>query len=287
MVFPATPKDLLRDVVGYGSRMPFVRQVLTILHQVMYRHHPWMRRHPFDNRYGTTTHGMLPPWLLRSGETADAHVTAYAGCQPSCLRQAFTNIPQAVDYTFVDLGCGKGRALILASELPFRRILGIELAPALVAAARRNAQTIRQKHPQRTAIEIIQGDATAVPLPDGNLVIFLYHSFGPELVARMLSRMIGAVVGTDRVIFLIYENPVYGGLVDATEKFTRWFAENVPCAESEVGFAPEDSETVVIWQIGGTSETPPRCGATRQIVVTNPGSRAELLDRPDNLPAQH
>ncbi len=276
MALPASPKESLRNVLGYGSRIPVVREMLTTIYRVRNRHEPWMRRHPFDSSYGTTTNGTLPPWLLRSGGIADEHVTAYAGCQPSCLRQALTAIPQPEDYTFVDLGCGKGRALILASELPFKRILGIELAPGLVTIARRNARIISKLHPQRTPIEAVKGDATTFPLPEGNLVIFLYHSFGPELVARMLSRMADAVAGTDRTIFFIYENPVYGQLVDSTGKFTRWYGENVPCMTSEAGFAPDNSDIVVIWRIGGPPAISPHSGATRPIVVTKPGWRAEL-----------
>ncbi len=237
-----------------------------------------MRRHPFDIAYNTTTSGFLPPWLLRSGTTTDAHTTAYAGCQPSCLRRALMVIPQPEDCTFVDFGCGKGRALIVATEFAFRRILGIELAPGLVTAARHNAQIVEKQYPQRTKIEVVQGDATAVPFPEGKLAIFLYHSFGPELVARMLSRISEAVVGGERTIFLIYENPVYGALVDAIQNFTRVHGENVPCAADEAGFAPDDTDTVVIWQIGGTSALPQRIGATLPIVIATPGWKAELRD---------
>jgi SAM-dependent methyltransferase len=220
-------KELVRQVLGYCCRIPVIRATLTTLIRIRNRNSPWMRRHPFDISYGTVTNGELPPWLLRSGEMADAHVIGYAGCQPSCLRVALKAISQPEDYTFVDFGCGKGRALVVASELPFRRIVGIELAPALVTIARRNAATLQKNYPQRPCIEIFKGDATAIPLAKGNLVIFLYHSFGPELVARMLSRITDAVVGTDRVIFLIYENPVYGEMVDAITTFTRWYCETV------------------------------------------------------------
>jgi hypothetical protein len=112
-------------------------------------------------------------------------------------------------------------------------------------------------------------------------VIFMYHAFGPQIVARMLSRITDAVVGTERVIFLIYENPVYGAMVDGIEKFTRWYGENVPCTPNEVGFAPDDSQTVVIWRIGGTSAIPQRNDATMPIVITKTGQRAELEDRTD------
>jgi SAM-dependent methyltransferase len=269
-------QELFRRASGSGGRIPVIRQMMTILHGVRHRRDPWMKRHPFDISYGTTTSGTLPPWLLRSGDFADAHITGYAGCQPSCLRQALSVIPQAEVYTFLDFGCGKGRALIIASETPFKRILGVELAAGLVKVARRNTRIIRRRHPRRTPIEIVQGDATTIPLPEGNLVIFLYHPFGPELVARMLSRLVDAVAGNKRAIFLIYENPVYGKMVDSTQKFTRWYCDNVPCSASEAGFAPDDSESVVIWRIATTMPISPREGATKPIVIVKPGVKAEL-----------
>src|SRR5947208_15284999 len=35
------------------------------------------------------------------------------------------------DFTFIDLGSGKGRTLLMASDYPFRRILGVELLAGL------------------------------------------------------------------------------------------------------------------------------------------------------------
>jgi SAM-dependent methyltransferase len=267
---------LVRSVLGYGSRVPVLREMLTTLHRVRNRHDPFMRRHPFDIRYGTMTSGALPAWLLRTGEAVDSQTSAYSGCQPSCLRHALAVVPRLERRSFVDLGCGKGRALILASELPFRRIVGVELAPSLVAVARRNAEIVRSKHPRRTAIEVVRGDAAAFPLPDGDLVIFLYHPFGRDLLTRVLGRMTDAVAGTDREIFLIYENPVHGDIVDRTEDFTRWHCETVSCDATEIGFAPDDSDTVVVWRLGGGLPPPAVKDAATPIVVIKAGWKAAL-----------
>lgn len=252
MISVYLPKAFFRDVLGYGSRIPIVRETLTLLHFVRHWHHPYVRRHPIDLSYAINTSGFMPSWLLRSGGSADKHAGAYVGCQPSCLRRALATISQPQSWAFLDLGCGKGRALVLASELPFRRIIGVELASTLVRVARRNARIVRKNYPHRTAIEVVEGDASAVPLPEGNLVIFLYQPFGPELVARMLSRITDAVSGDDREIYIIYENPVHAVIVDDTPGFTRSFCETVRCVASEIGFAPDDEEMVIIWRSGGT-----------------------------------
>jgi SAM-dependent methyltransferase len=243
-------RELARNALGYGGRVPVLRGMLVTLHRVRYRNHPWMRQHPFDRSYGISTNGFLPRWLLRSGTAADAHTTVYAGCQPSCLRQALSVVPRLESRAFVDLGCGKGRALVVASEFPFRRILGVELTPALAPIVRRNAAIVRRRYPKRTAIDVVEGDATEVQLPEGDLVIFLYNSFGQELVARLAARIEEAVEAGGREVFFVYENPACREVIDARPGFALWFCKRVPCDASEVGFAAGDSDAVAVWRIG-------------------------------------
>jgi SAM-dependent methyltransferase len=68
-------------------------------------------------------------------------------------------LPRISDRTFIDLGCGEGRALVIASEFPFRAIVGVELSPALCATATANAAVIANRFPDRMPIQIVQADA--------------------------------------------------------------------------------------------------------------------------------
>ena len=246
-------KTSMRDVMGHCARVPLVRQMLIGLQNVRLRNHPYMRRHPFDVQYGIETSGLVPPWMLRTGTIADAHAHAYAGCQPSCLRRALSILPHPQKLTFVDLGCGKGRGLVVASERQFGRILGIELAPSMVAVAERNSRIIRRMHPQRTPIEVVQGDASAVSLPSGDLALFLHHSFGRQLVQQLVKRIVDLGGQADREIFFIYENPVYGDVVEETKLFTKFFEAVIPCTPEEQGYAPDDCDKVAVWRIAGRS----------------------------------
>src|SRR5207245_5268496 len=66
--------------------------------------------------------------------------------------QALPAVPSQL--TFVDFGCGKGRALVLAAEHGFRRVLGIECDAQLFAAAQRNARAYRDAARRIDDIEI-------------------------------------------------------------------------------------------------------------------------------------
>jgi SAM-dependent methyltransferase len=100
----------------------------------------WERIHPFDLLYRTDTSGVAPLPNIPGQEAILTHAVDYAGSQPSVLRLALKDLLPLDTYTFIDLGCGKGRALLVASEFPFRAIIGVELSSRLAEIARRNAE---------------------------------------------------------------------------------------------------------------------------------------------------
>ena len=238
----------------------------------------WDLQHPFDFEHGTDTSGFVASQNLPSSlvDTVRKHV--YGGSQPSIIRTALAELPPLENFTFVDLGCGKGRPLLVASEFPFRSLVGVELSAPLAADARKNAAILRQKFPARPAIQIETGDASAFPLPTGNLVVFLYNPFGAEVVAKVVTGMEAALAAEKRSLFVVYYNPVHGACFDASPALTRFFAATIPYAEEERGFGPDTEDPVVIWQTGNSA--PARPGADARIVVTSPGTRIQLEGQP-------
>lgn len=282
-------KDRLKDGIRSVSLLPLVSNVLYD-HRVRHalKNLPganavygggWDRVHPFDRSHGTDTSGTLSAGELRAtvDHQALAHVTVYGGSQPSVLRQALSLVPQPDTCTFVDLGCGKGRPLLVASEFPFRDIVGVELSPSLARAARANAAIVAARYPQRTPVRVELGDATSYPLPTGNIVLFLYHPFGHEQVSKVV-RAVEQALADDRsrAIHVIYYNPVHGDCFDDAPSLSRRFARMLPYAREERGFGPDLCDAVVVWQGGG--QVAASAGARARIIVTNPGSRAELCD---------
>ena len=236
------------------------------------------RRHPFDAANGTDTSGFIPADDLAPDAVTAARMNPYVGSQPSIVRASLALLPDHRDYAFVDLGCGKGRPLAVASEFAFRRLIGVEIAPRLAAVARANAAVIASRHPDRTPIEIEVGDATAVEPPAEQVVYFLYHAFPRPVAAALvatLERQIAA--GCLRHLFLVSYNPVWGDIMDAWPFLARWAAETFPYAPEEIGYGPDLKDTVVIWQ-SVPNRYPARPGAERSIVVTKPLWYAELQE---------
>jgi SAM-dependent methyltransferase len=234
----------------------------------------WHLLHPFDRSHGTDTSGFVASDDLPSSPHDLTRKHVYGGSQPSIIRSALATLPSLESFTFVDLGCGKGRPLLVASEFPFRDIVGVELSPSLAADAQRNATILKQRFPGRVPIRVETGDASAFPFPAGNLVVFLYNPFGEEVIARVVAGIEAALAAEKRSLFVIYYNPVYGACFDASHALTRHFAAMLPYAREECGYGPDEEDTVVIWQAG--LATPALTGANARIEVIKPGTRAEL-----------
>jgi SAM-dependent methyltransferase len=216
----------------------------------------------------------VPSDQLQSSPHDSAKTNIYAGSQPSIIRLALNTLPALPECTFIDLGCGKGRPLLIASEYPFRSVIGVELSPSLVLDARKNATTIGQRFSGRAPIMVEQYDAGQFALPAGNAVIFLYNPFGQEIVAKVVSRVEEALAVGGRTIFIIYYNPVYGHCFDGSRALTRYFAANLPYSPEELGYGPDIADAIVIWQGAGTASAHHNADAEIKIIL--PGVRAEL-----------
>jgi len=112
------------------------------------------------------------------------------------------------DFTFIDLGSGKGRTLLMASDYPFRRIVGVEVLPSLHQIAQENVRQYKSEAQRCFALESICADATDFPLPDEPLVLYLFNPFpesGMRQVAANLERTLQAA---PRPVYVLYHNPL-------------------------------------------------------------------------------
>lgn len=191
---------------------------------------PGVPPHPFDLAHGTDTGGLILPEQLRTAHPRSTHTSAYYGMSPSRFRaalQVWLETPPAypvAEYSFVDLGCGKGRALLLATEQPFRQAVGVELHRGLVRTARRNLRMWRRSGRARCPAQVVAGDATEVELPPGPCLLYLFHPFGGEAMARLIAHLrMCAVDRPPGSIDVLYFNPETGALwTEQPDSYLLW-----------------------------------------------------------------
>lgn len=237
------------------------------------------RRHPIDRQYRIETSLRVPPRHLAVGDPdVDRANVGYIGSQPSIVRRCFAMLPELSKAMLVDLGCGKGRVCVVATEFPFRAIIGLELAPQLAKIAQRNAAILRNRFPERTAIDVRVADATRPPLDGPAVVLFLYNSFRAGLVAQLIGHIEAALAGSPELkIFVVYYNPVHHGLFDDSDAFARFAAEKVLFDPAEALAARQNRDSFVIYQSRSAPFFGPLPGAERRVSILIPDLAADVV----------
>ena len=178
----------------------------------------------FDRLYQVETRADFE--ALRTAQIDSAnwmHDAGYAPAPIADIRAILESLPIDVrDFVFIDFGAGKGRMLLLAAELPFKRIVGVEFSPALFEILERNLATYR--NPQRRCHNLsgMLQDATQFPLPAEPLVLLFHHPFGAPVFEQMIERIEQSLSQTPREVWVIYYDPQCARLFDECGQFERW-----------------------------------------------------------------
>jgi SAM-dependent methyltransferase len=116
--------------------------------------------------------------------------------------------PDLQDFTFLDLGSGKGRTLLMASDYPFRRIVGVELLPSLDQIAQENLRRYKSDSQQCFRLESVCADATKFPLPSEPLVVYLFNPFPEPGLRQVLANLEQSLREHPRIVYVLYHNPL-------------------------------------------------------------------------------
>ncbi len=198
--------------------------------------------HPFDRAHHVDTGGLIYADGLSTGHEHDIHSSGYYATAPSLFRGAMEHWSATLaaspfrlpDYAFVDIGCGKGRVVLLASEYAFREVFGIELNPHLAAVGRRNLKRWLRSPRACRKVCILHGDALSFPLPDGPVVLFFFNSFEEEMVRLWLDSLVEIAAVHPAPIDLIYLHPEHHEVIAATPGIRI-------LADAEIAFSPRDA----------------------------------------------
>jgi SAM-dependent methyltransferase len=136
----------------------------------------------------------------------------YQPTEPELFREMLDGLARQpnlswADFTFIDLGSGKGRTLLMASDYPFRRIVGVELLPALDQITQENLSHYKSESQQCFALESICADATEFPLPEEPLVLYLFNPFPLAGLRRVIAALERSLHDHPRTVYVLYHNP--------------------------------------------------------------------------------
>jgi SAM-dependent methyltransferase len=159
------------------------------------------QKHPYDILNGCDTSGMIHRRRLGS------EATDYQAIDPDVFHATIAHICEDFSqFTFVDLGCGKGRALLLAEEYAFKKIVGVDFAKELATIASKNAARVGSSR-----ISVVHRDARQFDLPPGPLLIFMYNPFSADILRTVMQRLLCYT----RPFYLAYVNPLHADVISS------------------------------------------------------------------------
>lgn len=180
------------------------------------------REAAFDEQHGVDTAGCIHQTELRVNNPNQVHAVSYGASDPKYFGDAIHALP--IDYkrfVFIDFGSGKGRAILLASDFPFKRIVGVEFSEELHLVAQDNIRRFHSDTCQCEHLESLCMDATVFPLPTDPLVCYFCNPFDETLMSQVLANIQDSILKKPREVFIVYYNPKEGHLIDQIDCFTR------------------------------------------------------------------
>jgi hypothetical protein len=162
----------------------------------------------YDFEYGVDT-----TWATVSPRTRMREFFSgarYQASEPGLFHKILRALPVSPEgFTFVDLGSGKGRTLLMASDYPFQRIIGLELLEELHRIAQKNIAGYRSQEQKCFRIASFWGDARDFEFPLERLVLYLFNPFPDYVLKTVLSNLRRSAESAPREIYVIYHNLVH------------------------------------------------------------------------------
>jgi SAM-dependent methyltransferase len=206
---------LVRSLRNHGLRSTIrsgLRRLSTRLGRLLDRH--------FDLAFGTETRRVVENDALT--DVASPNLSRGIRYEPTRalpFRRVLRRAGVPTGGGFVDLGCGKGRALILAVQCGFERVTGVDYSPALCVMAERNLAAFRARTRRSFRSTVLPMDAADYAFAKEDSVVYLYNPFDAVVLAAVISRLRRSLERHPRPVWIVYHNPLWRGVIETTGAF--------------------------------------------------------------------
>jgi SAM-dependent methyltransferase len=142
----------------------------------------------------------------------DSENVLHGGKYAPATSRSFRALMEEMDFppgsVFVDIGSGKGKTLLLASEYGFKRVVGVEFAGELNEQAKRNWAIYRKGRATSPDFEVVTVDAAKYEIKDDENVFYLFNPFDDVVMNKFIQNIETSLARQPRNIWIIYQNPV-------------------------------------------------------------------------------
>ncbi len=135
--------------------------------------------------------------------------SAYQPTDPALFNEMMSGLKISFrEFTFIDMGSGKGRVLLMAADYPFHRIVGVELFPALHRVAQENLKAYHSDSQRCFTLETVCGDAREFVFPPEPILLYLFNPLPERALIDVITNLDHSLGQSPRVVYVLYHNPL-------------------------------------------------------------------------------
>ncbi len=223
---PRTARRWFQDSVRYRGLFRTLSTLVVRLWEFLRDSTPARRRSRFGDLQFDFDHHVNTTWSnigLRTRIREFFSGEPYQPIESDQFHEMLSAIPiDYANFTFIDLGSGKGRALLLASDYPFRRIIGVEIIPELHFIAEENARKYNSPSQKCFHIETVCQDARHFEFPIEPTFLYLFNPFFEPVLREVLANLEESLRQHPRPFVLLYANPISEHVIASAPFFTKF-----------------------------------------------------------------
>lgn len=196
-----------------------------------------------EKKYGIDTTGADELFKLEDQGIDISHATIYMPVSYTLLEETFKQLKNAGPQQqttnnkqqthFLDLGCGKGRALCVAAHQGFKKVTGLDFARDLCEAAKENLAITKQKIPA-LEYKVINNDAFYFEIPNDVDCIFFFNPFDEIIMSAVVNNIFASLKNNPRKIKIIYVNPLHKELFLKAGYKETWYSKKMKYLEVSI-----------------------------------------------------
>ncbi|MBC9934432.1 class I SAM-dependent methyltransferase [Chitinophaga qingshengii] len=175
----------------------------------------------FDSKYGSRT-GVIIEQIELPEQVSEDRIKYAARFHPSPVKIVQQALQDLVKYqvhypewTFIDIGSGLGRNLLLASQQGFKRIIGVEISSYLCEQALSNIEKYNAIEKTKCEAEIFNVDVLDFKFPAGNTVMYFWEPFTVAVQSKFIQGLEKHVAATPYQVVLIFLGTVFPGIIQS------------------------------------------------------------------------
>jgi SAM-dependent methyltransferase len=198
-----------------------------------------------EKKYGINTTGADELNKLEKQGIDISHATIYMPVSYALLEEIFQQLNHSkllnpTQYPadkplnhFLDIGCGKGRALCVAAHQGFKQVTGLDFARDLCEAAKKNLNITKQKIPALEC-KVITNDAFYFEIPDDVDCIFFFNPFDEFIMSAVVNNILTSLHKKPRKLTIIYVNPLHKDLFLKAGYKETWYSKKMKYLEVSI-----------------------------------------------------